>query len=424
MHCEIKGEGAQAKALLIKKLKLDDVGIAKVISESIGIAENTAYSYLNRSRIPSASFHTFIEETFDCEYSDIIQSPDEQILGALERVSLNIEAYCTEAGLEKVEYLYRKSIGIKYVYGEVFGLSCLAILKLVLKRQDAYEIINEAVMKAKKMDFELLTYAITIKSMMLNYSGKYNETVKIIENHRKKINNQAVSNENLGKMYFQLGFSYRRLKEYSKAKRYMELAYNDSLTIKMKIRIRNIIGLILREQGKITESIRCFKKVFGVTTNRIEHAIVYNNMARSYMKLKNFDEAFICIERAINYVSARSLFKRRVYYFDTLFELIIVKGNNCYKFLLAYEKIECDLFYLENIYEYYNELSECIRKVVQIIIESKDFELMNRLIVTLKKASEFYDDLEIVEKLRLIFADTVMSFMNSAMIIGGGIIYD
>jgi len=415
MHCEIKGEGAQAKALLIKKLKLDDVGIAKVISESIGIAETTAYSYLNRSRIPSASFHTFIEETFDCEYSEIIQSPDEQILGALERISLNLEDYYNTAGLEKVRYFYKKSIDFKYYYGEVFALSCLAILKFYLKQQECFNDIKIAIGKAKKIDFELLTFSITMQAHMFIFSGRSEEAVKSLELHRKKINQNVVSENVNGKFYYELGLGYRRIKNFSKAKRFMEVAYDNAITLKAKSRRMNIIGLILRNQGKLVESIRLFKKIFEISSNKVEHAIAYNNIAYSYLQLNEFEIAFEMVEKAIELVSDVKLINRRIHYYDTLFELILLTNSNYEKFVNLFDDVERDFHYLDGIYEYYGAVLECIRKMVKIIIRQEDHCLMNRLIIALKEASEFYDNTVIEKEVRLIFADSMINFINGSM---------
>jgi len=416
MHCLIQGEGAQAKRLLIKKFKLDDMGIAKVISEKIDIAESTAYSYLSRSRVPSASFHSFIESTFECDYSEVIQSPEEQILEVTNAVSLNIQDYCDEIGFEKVEYIHKKSIELGDLHGEVFLLSCIAVIKFALKHKDCFECIDKAISKARKVDFELLTYSITRKALMLNFSGKSTDAVKLLENHRRKLKNEQVCIDCRGKFYYELGIGYRKIGNYQKAKKYVEIAYNDSVTIKVKAIRLNMMGLIMRNNGEVEDAMNCYFGVFEITSSKVEHAIAYNNMAYAYMQLKEYEQGFEMVEKAISLVSTDKLINRRIKYYDTFFELILLNSNNFDRFKVPFNSLLSDLFHLIDIYESFRDVTECVRKVAQIIIIFDDRIIMRKLLKALKEAVVLYKNTAIAKEVGFIFAETMISFIDCNMI--------
>jgi len=418
MHFKVVGEGAQAKRLLIKMLKKDDVGIAKVIASNIGIAETTAYSYLSRSLVPSCTFRSFMESTFGLEYSDLIKSPNEQILESLHMIASSIEEFCSEAGLEKVNYFYKKSVDLKYSYGEIFSLIYIARFRYMLKYSDSIKLIDKAITRAKKIEFGLFTLAVAEKAYILNFSGGSSEAVRILELHRNKIKDQCLQEGFLGKFYYQLGLAYRKTKDYKKAKRYMEMAYSYSLTTKHRVRRLNIIGLILRSQGKYTESLRTHSKVFELTSSKVEHAMAYNNIVYVYIALKEYAKAFEFVGKAIELIDDIKLSNQKINYYDTLFELILLTGEGHNRFIEAFCAIEKEFFCLDEIFEYFGVVSECVKKMVLIIIRDDNQDSMRKLLNILNEAISYYDNAELKNKVRAIFAETILSFINEKMIEG------
>jgi len=416
MQCEVIGEGAQAKMLLIKKLRRDDVGIAKVISEKTGIAESTALSYLKRSRVPSASFHEFIEATFGCAYSELIVSPDEQIKETVKLASLNIEDYINNAGLEKLVYLQQKSQELKFEYGEIYAQIFVARVKFLLKNDGYQTDIEQAISKSKKIDFQLYTLAITENAFILNSSERCQEAVRKLEIHRKKIKDHEISIDYLGRFYFQLGLGYRRCKDYRRAKRFMVMACDCASTTKIKARRLNNIGLILKNQGKYAEAIQYYRQILKITSNNVEHAIAYNNMVYVHIRLKEYDKAFEMVERAIELVSDVKHINRKIHYYDTLFELILLTDKESGRFIKAFNEIEIDFFHLTKIYDSFKSVIGCVRKMVEIIIKFKDQESMKKLIGIQTEMIEFYNNSKIENDVRLIFADTMLKFIESSML--------
>jgi len=418
MHCEVNGEGYQAKMLLIKKLKVDDASVARIISESTGIAESTAFSYLNRSRIPAGAVREFIENTFECAYEDVIVSPMDQIMNALKPISLNVEEYFSDAGLAKVEYLHQKSVDLKYPYGEVFALIYVARLKFMFKDKDAFELMDKVVSRGKKIGFEIYTLAVTERAFMMYISGENEEVIKKLELHRKKIKSHNIWEEYLGKFYNVLGLSYRRVKDYSKAKRYMEMAYDYTNDIKYKTRRRTIIGLILRSQGKYAEAIRNYKKSLSLTSRKVEHAIAYNNIGYVYITLKEYDRAIVYTEKALELVDNVRFMNQRFNYHDTLFEIILLTRMNNEQFSNAFSRISKDLLSLDNVYEQFNVVHQCFNKVVRIIIMHNDEAQMRKLLNILDEAINHYSNDELANKVRVIFAESILNFIKANMIEG------
>jgi len=416
MHCEVRGEGAQAKMLLIKKFRLDDVGIAKVVAENIGIAENTASNYLNRSKIPFVSFRKFMESTFESQYQDLIVAPDEPIMKCLQTIVSNIEDYMNKEGLRKAEYLLKKSQEMNFLQGEALALTCYGTIMFSQKDEKCWDIIKEAVSKSKKVSVDLYTVALAKKGYMLNNSRSSADTVKLLEAHRRRVRNIHVHKAYIGQFYFHLGIAYRLNKNYKSAKKYMELAYDNAYTRKEKVRRITNIGLVLKMQGKYTKAIKCYKSVFELTLDKLEYARIYNNIANVYIKLNEFNKAYEYVEHAIELAHDVEFLNRKINYYDTLFEIIVITEDSQKKFHNAFEYILSELRNLEYIYENFYVIAECIKKIVSIITRRNADEYLEKLISALKDAIYFYMGTSVEKDIKIIFADTMLRFEESSIL--------
>jgi len=288
----------------------------------------------------------------------------------------------------------------------------------MFKDKDAFELMDKVVSRGKKCGFEIYTLAIAEQAYIMNTSGEIDEMIRKLELHRKKIKCNEISDEYLGKFYIQLGIGYRKKKDFSKAKKYIEMSYGYSDILKYKIRRRNSIGLILKYQGKYTESIRNYKKVFKLTSSKVEHAMAYNNIANVYIKLMEYDKAYMFVKKAIELVDEIRFTNQKFNYYDTLFEIILLTGEGPKKFLEAFADIENVFYSLDCIYEQFNVVMECINKIVRIIIMDDDEKAMKKLMGILTEAIGYYDNLDIKDKVRVIFAESILSFVEARMIKG------
>jgi len=416
MQCKIVGEGAQAKALLIKKLRQDDVGIAKVIAEHLGVTEKTASNYLNRSKLPFNSFRSFMEATFGCDYSELVVLPEDQIRECLELIVSDIELYMDEVGFKKTEYLLKKSRELKFEYNEAFALICNAVIRFSLRDDSCWDVINEAVFKSKKVCIQLHTLALAKKGYMLNYSGKSMKTLKLLEGHRKKIELVYVAEEYRGQLYYHLSDACRMNSKLRSATKYVNLACECATTPKIKARRMINLGMILRSQGKPFEAIDCYKSIFKITANRVEHAMLYNNIAYVYIKLKKFDEAYRNIDRAISLVGNVKLLNQKFNYYDTLFEIIMLSDDKQGRFEESFAVIEEDMLKLHFVFQNFKVVSQCIGNIIKIVVKYKKEEYVGLIIKMLKKSCHFYSDFETRNEIKVMLADAVIVFEENEML--------
>jgi len=416
MTCEIIGEGAQIKGLLRKKFRADDTEIIKIIMSRMGVTEKTALNYLNRKVIPYKTFHEFIKEVFGCEYYEIVECPKARIQAALDSISLNSEAFRKEPELAKVEYLLEKSKELGYKNGEILASLCRARQLFRLNRSGSMEAMDSAIAEAKQHDISLYTSALANKAFMLNQMRKYDSAINLLELHRKNIEKQQVKKAYLGNFYFHLSMSYRQKKEYRKAKKFIEAALEIDVATKWKARQITSLGLILRGQKKYTQSIRCYRKIFKLTTSKVEHAMAFNNIAYVYIHLKDYEAAFESVTKAIDLIDDVGLIGQRLNYYDTIFDILLMSNAGYDRFLKYYEAVRREFVYLDKVYEEPRVVATCINKMVDIIVKYKDKTAARELLGDLSMSIKNLKHKKFEKELKVIFADVTIRLMENYML--------
>jgi len=416
LNCEIQGEGAQLKKLLRKKLCIDDCKVVTFIAEKISITEKTATNYLNRKVIPYETFKSLIIELFDCEYHEIVQCPKKELSEALEFISQNIEAFMDPAGVEKVNYFTRKAKELNYEYGELLGGINMELLELLSNKKESLLEIDGLINKTKRNYSDLHVLAITMKAKFLYNSGKYAEASDILYAQRKAITELDSKSDLASEYYYYLGLSFGRLDELKKAKRYAEISYNYATTPKKMVTRIISLGHILTKQKKYNQAIRCYKKIFEVTADRIAHTKAHNNISNVYIQFNEYEKAYDLISQAIAVIDETPYTTQRFYYYDTLFEIILHSGIGYNRFLNAFSIIMSDLQYTSKNAEDTKVLAICLNRIANVIIKYNDKKNAQHLLKCIMNAIDLSNNEAIEKDLKLIFADISIQFIKNSVL--------
>lgn len=157
---------------------------------------------------------------------------------------------------------------------------------------------NGNIVESALADFYIGLYytKISVYSKALNYYFKSLNTFQ-------ETDNKAL----LVQLYSSIGATYRHLKDYHKAKHFVELAYSNSSQSddKVKAKILNRLGDMHRDLGNIDSAFIFYRNSLSITDieNLASLADNYNNIGDLYMMRKMYDSSLYYYDKSIYYLS-------------------------------------------------------------------------------------------------------------------------
>jgi len=385
---KVVGEGYQAKMLLKKHFNVvEDDEVLAIIETTMYIAQTTASNYLRRKIMPYGTFKDYLERTLGKSYSELIETPKDQIMRYLKEINNLMPQMGLQEKITLIPFindLLKESIELKFIKGELFAKIVKSQLLFESNMEGYFNLIDEAVAKAKRLDASMYCAGLIVKSYILKHKNQMHEAYNILKRGQKKIfQNTNIENTYKREFYYQLGYVSYSIENYNTAEKYVSVSLDLSDNDLLKTRCYLILGSIAKFNADYTKALNYYNNALILSKTDSDRAIVFNNISNVHIARNNFLEAKEYVLFAIELSVDEKNIIRKINYYCTLMDIMISNDNDYNYFLKIYNDLIIEMKKSSEIYKNQHITKSCLDKLSQLIFKYNDKKIANKLIYDL-----------------------------------------
>jgi len=304
----------------ILKLKIDDIRILSAgeqikneilktgrsveeFAKEIDLYPVSVKQYLRRPDGGSATFKIKLMQTMDKSYDEIVKEPDVQLSEINQSISENIHLYCTEDDIEVLNHMEQLIEEHSVQFEIPWVLRNNAMNKFYRNEvAEAIAMLESALDKVRrhKDSYGLMLFSADL-GLMYYYRFEYEKARAHLEKALEIMDNHTeVSSKMKFLVYFRNGIVFNHLNQYDQAKKFFELALENSIEETFKGLALMNKGVAESKLGNEEEAKGAFRDALIIFEgDAVRQSFVYNNFAELYMDQNDYERAIYFVEKAM-----------------------------------------------------------------------------------------------------------------------------
>lgn len=405
----ILGEGSQVLRLLSEKYHMDDQEIIKYYAEKLGLYENTLQRYLMERRIYNQKFIKHLEKEFKRPYEKIVETAEAQITKIIFDVRQNIQQYnrpedskillsllslCERYGFEELEIFSQINYG-RFLYNSN---------QIVEGRETIKKACENAIDSSYWNPY--VFGQINLAYIENEYNPK--KARKILKETEEIVLNSNLLTDITYRYWYIYGVSSHLLRQYRQSKKCFKIALNYGPTDEDRLKCKLNQALIYKLEGNYPAALKIYLKIVR-TKNRKMRCIIKNNIASVYFAMKDELQAQKYIFEAIGEMPDDLAEGTKINIIDTYLDI-----NNNYS--LIFLDLLSVIKNAKMITDYKKILTDVIEKVVQILIDRKNYQALKELVQAIYDLLQRGVDID-QNKLKVVYADIILYLIKEKELI-------
>lgn len=405
----ILGEGSQVLKLLSEKYSMDAKETIKNYAQKLGLYENTLQRYLLERRIYNQKFIKHLESEFKRPYKEIVKTVDVQLEKIISCIRHNIQQYNRPEDSEILLYIMKlcERYGFEelYIFSQInYGRYLYNCSQIV----EAKETIKLACQNAYKTSCwnPYVFGQINLAYIENEYNPK--KARKILKETEEIVLNSNLLTDITYRYWYIYGVSSHLLRQYRQSKKCFKIALNYGPTDEDRLKCKLNQALIYKLEGNYPAALKIYLKIV-TTKNRKMRCIIKNNIASVYFAMKDELQAQKYIFEAIGEMPDDLAEGSKINIIDTYLDI-----NNNYS--LIFLDLLSVIKNAKMITDYKKILTDVIEKVVQILIDRKNYQALKELVQAIYDLLQRGVDID-QNKLKVVYADIIINLIKEKELI-------